>query len=248
MFADYACLFHQSSDISLLNEAINEDLLHVDNWLQSNKLSLNVMKTHSMLISTKSKPKALKIKNESLMLKVHVDELEVVQKTKYLGVQIDNFLDWIEHVKVTLSKVSKAVGLLWQGNPFLPEETLKTLYTGIIEPHFRYCCLVWGCSGVTDINQLQKLQNRATQIVTGSSFDTPCQPLIKELGWKTRDQLITSEIIMVYRSLHEVTPQYMCNLFTRASQLTSRCLRNTLTYLRLPKKSLKTGQKCFQRC
>ena len=66
------------------------------------------------------------------------------------------------------------------------------------------------------------------------------------LGWKTIDQLITSETnIMVYKSLHELAPQYMCNLFTRASQLTSRCLRNTLTDLRLPKKNSKTGQKCF---
>ena len=50
---------------------------------------------------------------------------------------------------------------------------------------------------------------------------------------------------MVYESLHELAPQYMCNLFTRASQLTSGCLRNTLTDLRLPKKSSKTGQKVF---
>ena len=51
--------------------------------------------------------------------------------------------------------------------------------------------------------------------------------------------------MMVYKSLHELAPQYMCNLFTRASQLISRCLRNTLTDLRLPKKNSKTGQKCF---
>ena len=155
MFADDTCLYHQSRDISLLNEAINEDPTHVDNWLKGNKLSLNVMKTHSMLISTKHKLKALKSKNESLRLKIHVDELEVVQKTKYLGVQIDNSLEWKEHSsKVTSSKVSKAVGFLRHAKPFLPEETLKTLYTGIIEPHFRYCCLVWGCSGVTEIKQL----------------------------------------------------------------------------------------------
>ena len=155
-------------------------------------------------------------------------------------------MEWKEHIKVTSSKASKAVGFLRHAKPFLPEETLKTLYTGIIEPHFRYCCLVWGCSGVTEINQLQKLRNRAARIVTGSSFDTPCQPLIKELGWKTIDQLITSETnIMVFKSLHELAPQYMCNLFTRAPQLTSRYLRNTLTDLRLPKKNSKTGQKCF---
>ena len=181
-----------------------------------------------------------------MRLKIHVDELEVVQKTKYLGVQIDNSLDWKEHIKVTSSKVSEAVGLLRHAKSFLPEETLKTLYTGIIEPHFRYCCLVWGCSGVTESSKLQKLQNRAARIVTGSSFNTPYQPLIKEFGWKTIDQLITNATnIMVYKSLHELAPQYMCNLFTRASQLTSRCLRNTLTDLRLPKKSSKTGQKCF---
>ena len=84
MFADDTCLYHQSSDISLLNEAINEDLTYVDNWLKGNKLSLNVMKTHSMLISTKPKLKALKSKNESLRLKIHVDELKLYKKLNIL--------------------------------------------------------------------------------------------------------------------------------------------------------------------
>ena len=117
--------------VSLLNEAINEDLTYVDNWLKGKNLSLNVMKTHTMLISTKPKLKALKSKNASLRLKNHVDELEVVQKTKYLGVQIEKSLDWKEDIKVTLSKVSKAVGFSRPAKLFLPEETLNTLYTGI---------------------------------------------------------------------------------------------------------------------
>ena len=136
MFAGDTCLYHQSSDISLLNEAIYEDLTYVDNWLKGNKFSLNVVKTHSMLISTKPKLKALKSKNESLRLKIHVDEPEVVQKTKYLGVQIDNYLNWKEHIKVTSSKVSKAVGFLRHAKSFLPGETLKTLYMGLLSHIF----------------------------------------------------------------------------------------------------------------
>ena len=50
---------------------------------------------------------------------------------------------------------------------------------------------------------------------------------------------------MFYKSLHVLAPKYMCNMFTRTCHLTSRCLRNTLTDLRLPKKSSRTGQKCF---
>ena len=59
MFADDTCFYHQSSDISLLNEAINKNLAYVDNWQKGNKLSLNAVKTHSMLISTKLKLEAL---------------------------------------------------------------------------------------------------------------------------------------------------------------------------------------------
>ena len=84
--------------------------MKVDNWLKGNKLSHNVLKTHSMPISTKPKLKALKSKTECLRLKIHAVELEVQQKTKYFVVQINNPLDWKEHIKVTSPKASKAVG------------------------------------------------------------------------------------------------------------------------------------------
>ena len=29
-----------------------------------------------------------------------------------------------------------------------------------------FCCPVWGCAGTTEINRLQKLQNRVARIVT----------------------------------------------------------------------------------
>ena len=61
------------------------------------------------------------------VLKIRDKKLEVIQKTKYLGVQIDNPLDWKEHIKIVSSKVSKAIGFLKHAKSFLPEETLKTL-------------------------------------------------------------------------------------------------------------------------
>ena len=46
-----------SNDISKLESAMNENLGLLDNWLKGNKLSLNVAKTKSMLICTKSSGK-----------------------------------------------------------------------------------------------------------------------------------------------------------------------------------------------
>ena len=147
MYADDTSLSYQSHDMTRLNEAINSDLTKLDTWLQGNKLSLNVAKTHSMLISSKQKHSSLKGQNKHLKLKIRDNELDVVKKTKYLGLQVDCSLDWKEQIKTVSAKVSRAVGFLKHAKSFLPKETLQTLYTGIVEPHFRYCCSVWGCAG-----------------------------------------------------------------------------------------------------
>ena len=107
MYADDRSLCYQSSDINELNEAINIDLKQLDIWLQGNKLSLNVAKTNSMLVSTKQQHNILKSRNDDLDLKIRDNDLEIIQKTKYLGVQIDNSLNWKEHIKTVSTKVQE---------------------------------------------------------------------------------------------------------------------------------------------
>ena len=152
----------------MLNEAINNDLKQLNTWIQGNKLSLNVTKTNAMLVSTKQKHNILKSQNEDLDFKICNNELEIIQKTKYLGVQIDNSLYWKEHITSVSTNVARAIGFLKHAKTFLQQETLKTLYTGIVEPHIRYCCSVWGCVGSKELHPLQILQNQAARVITNS--------------------------------------------------------------------------------
>ena len=145
-----------------------------------------------------------------------------------------------------LEAFQDVLSVLKHAKKYLPIEVLKNLYTSIVEPHFRYCCSVWGCCGITQINQLQKLQNRAARILTNSSFDAPSTPLIERLGWKTIQQLIDNESkTMVFKSLNDLAPRYLESLFKRNSQCSIHSLRNTKTDLRVPKKISTNGQKCF---
>ena len=50
---------------------------------------------------------------------------------------------------------------------------------------------------------------------------------------------------MVFKSLNNLAPHYLCNPFTRMSQLLSMNLRTITTDLKLPRKNSKSGQKCF---
>ena len=59
MYVDDTSLCCKSRGLSRLNKALNEDLLRLDAWLISNKLSLNVAKTQSMLVSHKTKRQTL---------------------------------------------------------------------------------------------------------------------------------------------------------------------------------------------
>ena len=70
---------------------------------------------------------------------------------------------------------------------------------------------------MTEINQLQQLQHHAAGIETGSMVDSPGLFLIRRFGWKVIDELIiiSESNIMAFKSLHELAPKYMCNLFEK---------------------------------
>ena len=117
------------------------------------------------------------------------------------------------------------------------------MYWGIVEPHFRYCCSVWGCCGATKLQTLRKLQNRAARIVTKSKFNTPANELIQNLSWPTVSDTIRSETATtIYKSLHGLVPEYLSNLFVKNSTQNVRELRNTETDLSLPLRKTKNGQ------
>ena len=123
---------------------------------------------------------------------------------------------------------------------------MKALYTGIAEPHFRYCFSVWGCCGKIDLNQLQKLQDRAASIVTNSRYDATSEPLLHKLEWKSIDELVADETkIMFFKSLNDLGTKCMYNIITKNSHFSEHNLRNTTTDLRLPLRKSTMGQKSF---
>ena len=106
LYADDTSPCYQSHDLTQLNEAVNSDLKKLETWLQGNKLSLNAAKTHSMFISTQQKGSSLRSRNGALELKIRDNELVVVQKAKYLEVQIDCSLDCKVQINAVATKVS----------------------------------------------------------------------------------------------------------------------------------------------
>ena len=131
-------------------------------------------------------------------------------------------------------------------NKFIPKHTLKILYVGLVEPHFRFCCSKWGTCRVTTPCTLEKLQNRVIRSITDSPCDAPAKPLLRELRLPSIAEMIRQESAsMVYKAIIGQPPTYLSSLFNSISAVTNRMLRNSNLNLRPPRMKTKLGQNSF---
>ena len=146
-------------------------------------------------------------------------------------------------------RVSRAIGFLKFAKKILPQEILSQIYSGIVEPHFHYCCSVWGSCGESRRLTLPKLRNRAARVVTNSSYDAPADALIQRLKWSNIAEIIKRETAMiVYKSLNGLAPTYLSKIFSKKLLRATVKLRNSETDLRIPLLKTSNGQKSFSYC
>ena len=113
--------------------------------------------------------------SETQILQIVIDQepLSKIKHTKYLGIVVDQFLNWEEHISALIKKILKGIGILRYGKRCLPLTTVQSMYSSIIEPQVRFCCSVRGVCNATAVDKLQKLQNRAAVIATNCHYDAP---------------------------------------------------------------------------
>ena len=117
-----------------------------------------------------------------------------------------------------MDKISKrifsGIGALKRLGPFVSLDTAKKIYDSLSQPHFDYCCTVWDGINNQLTEKLQKLQNRAARVITKTSYEVSSSSLLDALGWeKLFFNGQKDKAIMVFKSLHNLTPVYLHNIF-----------------------------------
>ena len=82
--------------------------------------------------------------------------------------------------------------------------------------------------------------------MTNSSYDSSASPLLSKLEWPTIDEIIKGETTnMVYKSINNLAPKYLCSLFTKSSSRDTITLRHSELDLYVPFMTTKNDHKSF---
>lgn len=178
LFADDTNIFFASKSHSDLMKIVNEELLKLSDWFRANKLSLNAKKTNYIIFGNKSKT----CFESNFHISIDGNSLERVSNTKFLGVFVDEDLNWKHHTSQISIKISRSIGVLNRVKYLLSHDALLSLYHTMIHPYLLYCNIVWGGASLTALNKLICLQKRAVRLITGSGFRSTTSPLFKQLN------------------------------------------------------------------
>jgi len=124
--------------------------------MKINRLQLNVNQTKVVLVRGIRK----KVSESNIKIKLGKTLLEVVSEIKYLGVIIDKNLSFAAHVDYLGKKIGSKLGLLCRISMYLTPYMRCVVYKAIIAPLFEYCSSILLSVSETNLQYLQKLQNK----------------------------------------------------------------------------------------
>ena len=145
LYADDTTLVFSATSYATLIKQMNEDLRRLYDWLCLNKLTVNASKTKFMFYAISSR--SAKFPSEPAV-ELNGQPLERVENYKFLGMNINQHLNWKPHMLNILSKIQRNLGVVRKIARFLDRNSLLQLYHSLIMSHIRNGIVVWHHSHV----------------------------------------------------------------------------------------------------
>ena len=98
-----------------------------------------------------------RVNKDEYELKIRNDAFQRVNVVKYLGIMIDDHLNFDDHLKYIVTKISRKVGITARSTKLVNKNCEIKLYNRIILPQLVYCPSILFLLKATLMDKLQKL-------------------------------------------------------------------------------------------
>ena len=168
-------------------------------WCEEHFLLLNVKKTKELIIDFRIK------KDPHQPVRIHGENIEVVSSYKYLGIQIDDQLDWKPQNEQILSKIHKRMYFIRKLSYFGIDKTLINLfYKSTLQSIITFCIVAWGGntresdrdkidSLIRKVNKITKVDNPFFQQLFESACITKFIKIEKDINYSIHRKIVRSK-------------------------------------------------------
>ena len=174
IFADDTKIYSIINSVSNV-EDLQCDLDNMQEWCETWLLNLNLDKCKVMHIGrTLNSTYKMNISNTCI-------DLCEVESEKDLGLWVTSSLKPSLHCVKAAAKATKILGMLKRTFPVMSKELFLFLYRIYVRPQLEYCVQLWSPYLARDIDAIEKVQRRATKLVS-ELVKLPYESRLRELG------------------------------------------------------------------
>ena len=142
--------------LEIMKVLFQSDIDNIGLYLSDNKLTLNVEKTINLNLGFKTMMNVLRL-NKATPKKSN--------QVKYLGVLLDNKLDFKKHINSVAAKLTKFTGMFYKLRFILSIEQLVLVYKSFNQPVIQYGVLIYGTANKSSLKFIEVKIKQITQIV-----------------------------------------------------------------------------------
>ncbi len=230
-------------NVTELLDRIARCIADIRRWMQANFLRLNDDKTEIMVFGSAQQLKKVSVDS------IPIGDVSVIPSStvRNLGILQDSTMSMSTHISRICSSASLHLRNIARIRPFLSVKTTEQLVHSFISSKLDMGnALLYGLPDI-QIDRLQKIQNHAARLVTGTRWDMHITPVLKALHWlPVRERIEYRLLTQVYRGLNNQGPTYITELLQRYTP--TRSLRS-VSELQLVVSRTRTtfGDKAFSR-
>ena len=193
LFADDSVIYREIND-QQDHLILQRDLDNLSVWADLWQLNFNITKCYHLGITNKSVP-------HSYNYLLNNRAISETTSTKYLGIIINQKLNWNQHCDYICSKANGTLGLLRRVLCDCNRDVKSRAYTTLVRPKLEYASSAWNPHTKRNINQIEMVQHRAARFVLRDySRFSHVSPMIKQLGWVTLEQRrLLSQLNLFYK-------------------------------------------------
>ena len=206
-YADDNPLYYENKCHDVLKSVLENDVNTATAWFDNNYMCANPDKFQSIVLDRDGK--------QSLSISVQDNTIFSDPSIKVLGVTLDDKLNFDEHVSQMCLKASRQINALKRVSRYLDESCRILVFKSFISSNFNYCPVSWMFCGKTNLNKLEKLQERALRFVFRDTT-SPYETLLERGNFLSLSVYrIRCLAIEVFKCVHGNNPAYLNNLFSQ---------------------------------